>query len=153
MPKTKGELVLKALRKAGLYSEATFTDAVPQEVEDSLHDLEDMMAQWKVKGIDLGYLFADSEAGKHPLSDDDSGLPSWANDAVSLKLAVNLCMDHVTPPSNGLLIAANAAYQSVCIALTKVPSLQRRNDMPTGAGNSKAFSWDRFYVEKSNAIK
>lgn len=149
MAKKKGEIVLKALRKAGLYSDATLTDAVPQDVEDALHDLEDMMAQWKVKGIDLDYQFADSDNDEHPMPDDDSGIPSWAADAVSLKLAINLCMDHVIQPSDSLLTAAESAYQSVCIALTKVPSLQRRNDMPTGAGNRGVFSSNRFYIESS----
>ena len=46
MAKTKGDLVLKALRKAGLYSNATLTDADPQAIEDAINDLEDMMAAW-----------------------------------------------------------------------------------------------------------
>lgn len=150
MAKTKGDLVLKALRKAGLYSDATLTDAEPQSVQDNLHDLEDMMAQWKVKGIDLDYQFVDSDNDEHPMPDDDSGIPAWANDAVSLKLAINFCLDNVIQPSDALLTAADAAYQSLCIALTKVPPLQRRNDMPTGSGNRGAFSWNRFYIESEN---
>ena len=47
MAKTKGDLVLKALRKAGLYSNATLTDADPQAIEDAINDLEDMMAAWQ----------------------------------------------------------------------------------------------------------
>ncbi|PHM51533.1 packaged DNA stabilization gp4 family protein [Xenorhabdus sp. KK7.4] len=152
MAKTKGDLVLKALRKAGLYSDATLMDAEPQSVEDSIGDLEDMMAQWQVKGIELGYRFADSVNGVQPMPDDDSGIPAWANDGVSLKLAVQICMDNVIQPSDALLTSADAAYQSICIALTTVPPLERRNDMPTGAGNRKAFSWDRFYIEKNNPM-
>lgn len=53
MAKTKGDLVLKALRKAGLYSNATLTDADPQAIEDAINDLEDMMAAWQAKGIEL----------------------------------------------------------------------------------------------------
>lgn len=53
MAKTKGDLVLKALRKAGLYSNATLTDADPQAIEDAINDLEDMMAAWQAKGISL----------------------------------------------------------------------------------------------------
>ena len=90
MAKTKGDLVLKALRKAGLYSNATLTDADPQAIEDAVNDLEDMMAQWQAKGIDLGYLFADAANDVQPLPDDDSGIPSWAYDGVSLKLAVQV---------------------------------------------------------------
>ncbi|MEQ1967264.1 packaged DNA stabilization gp4 family protein [Xenorhabdus nematophila] len=152
MAKTKGDLVLKALRKAGLYSDATLTDAEPQSVEDSIGDLEDMMAQWQVKGIELGYRFADSVNGVQPMPDDDAGIPAWANDGVSLKLAVQICMDNVIQPSDALLTAADAAYQSICIALITVPPLERRNDMPAGFGNLKAFSWDRFYIEKNNPV-
>ena len=74
MAKTKGDLVLKALRKAGLYSNATLTDADPQAIEDAINDLEDMMAAWQAKGIELGYQFADTENGIMPLPDDDSGI-------------------------------------------------------------------------------
>ncbi|SQJ71959.1 phage scaffold protein [Escherichia coli] len=44
--------------------------------------------------------------------------------------------------------AADSAYQTICIALTKIPPLERRNDMPRGAGLKSAFTWNRFYIEK-----
>lgn len=144
--KTKGDLALKALRKAGLYSDATLTDVDPPALADSIQDLEDMMARWQVEGIELSYQFADE-----PNPGDESGIPAWANDAVSLKLAVQMCMDNVIQPSQTLLAEAGAAYQSVCIALTTVPALKRRNDMPTGAGNSSSFTWNRFYIERGNS--
>ncbi|EJC8216217.1 packaged DNA stabilization gp4 family protein [Citrobacter freundii] len=150
MAKTKGDLVLKALRKAGLYSNSTLTDADPQAVEDAINDLEDMMAAWQVKGIELGYLFSDSANDVMPLPDDDSGIPSWAYDGVSLKLAVQVCMDNVIQPSDTLLSAADSAYQAICIALTTIPTLERRNDMPRGSGNKSAFTWNRFYIEQDD---
>lgn len=153
MAKTKGDLVLKALRKAGLYSNATLTDADPQAIEDAINDLEDMMAAWQAKGIELGYQFADTENGIMPLPDDDSGIPAWANDGVALKLAVQVCMDNVIQPSDALLTAADSAYQTICIALTKIPPLERRNDMPRGSGNKSAFTWNRFYIEKDDPSK
>lgn len=146
MAKTKGDLVLKALRKAGLYSNATLTDADPQAIEDSIVDLEDMMAKWQVKGIELGYLFTEQ-----PLPDDDSGIPAWANDGVSLKLAVQMCLDNVIQPSPELLSQAEESYQSICIALTTVPPLERRNDMPRGSGNKNTFTWNRFYIQKDDS--
>ncbi|EIH1067221.1 head DNA stabilization protein [Escherichia coli] len=150
MAKTKGDLVLKALRKAGLYSKATLTDAEPQSIEDAINDLEDMMAAWQVKGIEIGYQFADSANGVMPHPDDDSGIPAWANDGVSLKLAVQICMDNLRPAPDGLLTAADDAYQTICIALITVPPLERRNDMPRGSGNKSAFTWNRFYIEKDD---
>lgn len=75
-------------------------------------------------------------------------IPAWANDGVALKLAVQVCMDNVIQPSDALLTAADSAYQTICIALTKIPPLERRNDMPRGSGNKSAFTWNRFYIEK-----
>lgn len=147
MAKTKGDLVLKALRKAGLYSEETLTDVTPGSMENAVNDLEDMMAAWQVKGIEIGYQFADSANGVMPHPDDDSGIPAWANDGVSLKLAVQICMDNLRPAPDGLLTAADDAYQTICIAIITVPPLERRNDMPRGAGLKNSFSYNRFYHE------
>ncbi|MDR5020037.1 packaged DNA stabilization gp4 family protein [Yersinia rochesterensis] len=143
MARTKGDLALKALRKVGLFSDATLTDAEPQAISDSLYDLEDMMARWAIEGIDLGYIFSEN-----PLTGDDSGIPAWANDGVSLKLALQMCLDNVIPASDQLLAEADNAYQTICTALTTVPPLQRRNDMPTGQGNGSSFTWNRFYIER-----
>lgn len=77
-------------------------------------------------------------------------IPAWANDGVALKLAVQVCMDNVIQPSDALLTAADSAYQTICIALTKIPPLERRNDMPRGSGNKSAFTWNRFYIEKDD---
>ena len=92
-----------ARRRAGRYSNAKLTEAVPRAGEDSVNDLEDRMAAWQAKGIELGYLFADSANDVMPLPGDDSGIPAWAYDGVSLKLAVQVCMDNVIQPSDTLL--------------------------------------------------
>lgn len=42
---TKGDLVLAALRKLGVASNATLTDVEPQSMEDGVNDLEMMMAE------------------------------------------------------------------------------------------------------------
>lgn len=145
MAKTKGDLVLKALRKAGLYSETTVTLAEPQDISNALIDLEDMMAAWQANGIELGYNFAPDN--EKPTPHDESGLPAWAYEGVSLKLAVQMCIDNVIVPSDILLTAADNAYQTICISLTTIPSLARRSDMPRGAGNKGAFARNKFYNE------
>ncbi|MCU6204661.1 packaged DNA stabilization gp4 family protein, partial [Enterobacter cloacae] len=40
---TKGDIVLFALRKPAIASNATLTDVEPQSVEDAIQDLENMM--------------------------------------------------------------------------------------------------------------
>ena len=91
------------------------------------------MAARKVSSLGISLLI--QKNGIMPLPDDDSGIPAWANDGVALKLAVQVCMDNVIQPSDALLTAADSAYQTICIALTKIPPLERRNDMPRGSGN------------------
>lgn len=62
---TKGDLVLAALRKLGVASNATLTDVEPQSMEDGINDLEMMMAEWlggdASPGINVGYIFADAD--------------------------------------------------------------------------------------------
>lgn len=46
---TKGEIVLFALRKAGIASDTTNTEVEPQSFEDGMTDLEDLMAELQIK--------------------------------------------------------------------------------------------------------
>lgn len=67
---TKGDLVLAALRKLGVASNATLTDVEPQSMEDGVNDLEMMMAEWlggdASQGINVGYIFADADVAPDP---------------------------------------------------------------------------------------
>lgn len=81
---TKGDLVLAALRKLGVASDATLTDVEPQSMEDGVNDLEMMMAEWlggdDSPGISVGYIFADAEVAPSP--GDEHGLSNNALNAV-----------------------------------------------------------------------
>ncbi len=55
---TKGEIVLFALRKFAIASNASLTDVEPQSIEDGVNDLEDMMSEWMINPGDIGYAFA-----------------------------------------------------------------------------------------------
>ncbi len=60
------------MRKAGIASDATNTEVEPQSFEDSITDLEDLMAELQITFGDLGYQFSLDE---QPAADDASGLP------------------------------------------------------------------------------
>lgn len=64
---TKGDLVLAALRKLGVASNATLTDVEPQSMEDGVNDLEMMMAEW------LG-------------GDDSPGISEWKGLPLDMRL-------------------------------------------------------------------
>ena len=143
MSKTKGDLALLALRRAGIASSATLTQPEPASVGDALEDLELMMAQWLVDGIDMGYL-----PTAPPQPDDESGLELWAVEPVALKLAEKVLIENLRPVPDALASQIQRGYELVCSQVAVIPSLARRNDMPVGAGNKPWFSGrDRFYIE------
>ena len=147
MSKTKGDIALLALRRAGIASSATLTQPEPASVGDALEDLELMMAQWLADGIDIGYLPTDP-----PQPDDESGLEMWAVEPVALKLAEKVLIDNLRPVPDALASQIQRGYELVCSQVAVIPSLARRNDMPVGAGNKPWFSGrDRFYIEEDNS--
>lgn len=143
MSKTKGDIALLALRRAGIASSATLTQPEPASVGDALEDLELMMAQWLVDGIDIGYLPTDP-----PQPDDESGLELWAVEPVALKLAEKVLIDNLRSVPDALASQIQRGYELICSQVAVIPSLARRNDMPVGAGNKPLFGGrDRFYIE------
>lgn len=143
MSKTKGDIALLALRRAGIASSATLTQPEPASVGDALEDLELMMAQWLVDGIDIGYLPTDP-----PQPDDESGLELWAVEPVALKLAEKVLIDNLRPVPDALAYQIQRGYELACSQVAVIPSLARRNDMPVGSGNKPWLSGrDRFYIE------
>lgn len=143
MSKTKGDIVLLALRRAGIASSATLTQPEPQSVADALDDLEYLMAQFLVDGIDIGYLPTEPAS-----PDDDSGLELWAVEPVALQLTNKILVDNLRPVPDALASQIQKSYELICAQVAVIPSLARRNDMPVGAGNKPWFSGrDRFYIE------
>lgn len=145
MSKTKGDIVLLALRRAGIASSATLTQPEPQSIADALDDLEYMMAQYLADGVDIGYLPTDP-----PSPEDESGLELWAVEPVSLLLARGILVDNVRPIPQELAARALSGDELIRAKVLTIPSLARRNDMPVGAGNKDGWCDDRFYVEPNN---
>lgn len=89
---TKGEIVLFALRKFAIASNASLTDVEPQSIEDGVNDLEDMMSEWMINPGDIGYAFATGD--EQPLPDDESGLPRKYKHAVGYQLLLRMLSDY-----------------------------------------------------------
>ncbi|WP_130651572.1 packaged DNA stabilization gp4 family protein, partial [Candidatus Williamhamiltonella defendens] len=131
-PLTKGEIVLFALRKAGIASESTNTEVEPQSFEESIIDLEDLMAELQIKFGDLGYQF--SEEG-NPNADDASGLPRKYKQVMGYQLMLRMLSDYGIESTPRQEASAAAAYDELLIDTLSVPSIERRGDMPVGQGN------------------
>lgn len=141
---TKGEIVLFALRKPAIASNATLTDVEPQSAEDAIQDLEDMMSEWMIVPGDIGYLF--SADGDEPLPDDDSGLPRKYKQAVGYQLMLRILSDYNLEPSSGVLTNAQRSYDALLTDTLVVPSMRRRGDFPVGQGNKyDVYTVNRYY--------
>lgn len=105
---TKGDLVLAALRKLGVASNATLTDVEPQSMEDGVNDLEMMMAEWlggdTSPGINVGYIFADADVAPDP--GDEHGLSNNAINAVIFNLACRIAPDYALEAPAKLITTA-----------------------------------------------
>lgn len=147
MTLTKGDVVLFALRKAGVASDATLTDAEPQSVEDGIHDLEDMMSELQITFGDLGYKF--SLEDEQPAPGDDSGLPRKYKQAIGYQLLLRILTDYGLEPTPRQEASASSSYDALLLDTLKVPSIDRRGDMPVGQGNKyTALGADSYYVER-----
>ncbi|HIE4798962.1 TPA: packaged DNA stabilization gp4 family protein [Serratia marcescens] len=149
--KSKGDLVRASLRKIGVASNATLTDTEPQSIEDSLDDLEMMMAEWENgdsdKGIALGYAFSDD--GVPPGPDDVHSLPTYSLNAVISNLAVRIANDYGFDPPQTLVLKARRGKELLIKALSRkrTPVLSYPNRMPVGSGN-RLFNGQRYFHRK-----
>ena len=142
---TKGDIVLVALRKAGLASNSTIVQPEPEMVDDALTDLELMLSEWENEGIRLGFIFSDEFEG--PDTGDDHGLLPGDINSVAFCLAQRILTDTLRPVPPSLASQARSAYEAMLYRQIEIPPLQRRNDMPRGSGNKEFGGYGRFYVE------
>jgi P22 tail accessory factor. len=156
---TKGDLVLAALRKLGVASDATLTDVEPQSVEDAVNDLEMMMAEWlggdDSPGIDVGYVFAADDTPADP--GDAHGMKNNALNAVILNLACRIAPDYGMDANAKLVTTARYGKE----ALVRLSAMSRAktarcksgypNRMPIGSGNRLATEngWYFFHRKES----
>ncbi|HGJ5884044.1 packaged DNA stabilization gp4 family protein [Arsenophonus nasoniae] len=144
---TKGDIVLFALRKAAIASDATQTEVEPPSMEDGINDLEDLMAELQIKFGDFGYQFSLDEK---PSTDDESGLPSKYKHAIGYQLMLRMLSDYGIEPTPRQEASAYSSYDSLLTDTLNVPSIERRGDMPIGQGNKyTSLSNDSYYVERN----
>jgi hypothetical protein len=153
---TKGDLVLAALRKLGVASNATLTDVEPQSMEDGVNDLEMMMAEWfegteDTHGIDAGYIFSDDDIAPDP--GDAHGLTTGKLSAVFHNLALRIAPDYAVEPSSKVVTTARYGKERL-IRLSATSRARNAkvksgypNRMPIGSGNRLATynGWSFFH--------
>ncbi|MFN6957745.1 packaged DNA stabilization gp4 family protein [Proteus mirabilis] len=136
---TKGELVVAALRKLGVASDATLTDIEPQSLEDGVVDLESMMYEWfeDGAGIHTGYKFADEDT---PIDQgDEHGLNKQAINAVIYNLATRIAPDYQISPLDKVITTARYGKErlmrSCALKRAKNARSHHPDGFPIGSGN------------------
>lgn len=137
---TKEAVVLRALRRAGLASNAMLLAPEPESIADGLQDLEDMMAEWEGNGVVTSYRFTGSPS---PQPSEESGLIDWAVAPVANNLAIRMMIDNQRPVSEDVKLLAHNGLMMLKSRNVEVPELARRSDMPRGTGNGGR----RYYSE------
>ncbi|ATF52941.1 packaged DNA stabilization gp4 family protein [Morganella morganii] len=152
IPLTKGEILLFALRKAGVASDASLTDVEPQSVSDGISDLEDMMSEMQIRFGDLGYIFSDAD--EQPSPDDDSGVPRKYKHVIGYQLLLRILSDYGLEPTPRQEAIAASSYDALLLDTLSVPSVNRRGDMPVGQGNKYTTLGNAgYYVEDEGDAK
>jgi hypothetical protein len=125
----KGDIAIQALKMAGIVDSLTAAD--PQEIEDTLFQLEIMAQAWEAKGLYTGYKIADDITAADP--GDDSGITGVDVLAFVSNLSFNICpmMGRMTSP-----IVAAIAKETYANLFDITPPVYHQNPMqPTGAGD------------------
>lgn len=144
---TKEAIVLRALRRSGIASSAMLLAPEPESIQDALIDLEDMMAEWERDGVACSYRYTGQA---FPQPSEESGVPDWAVAPIAHNLAIRILTDNQRPIPDQLMTLAFNGLEGIKSRDVDIPTLQRRYDMPRGAGNGTGiapFGRDRFYLE------
>lgn len=129
MSYTKGAFVTAALSELGI-ADYEF-DITPEEVSSGVRRLDAMMAHWSDKGLTLSY-----NSGGGP--DEDSGVPSIADEAVITNLAIRLAPSYGKQVSPQVMANAKGALNTLLGKSTQ-PRQQQYQQMPLGAGYKSTF--------------
>lgn len=122
---TKRQIVERAYSAVGLASYAF--DLSAEELQQARATLDNMAAEWGIKGIRIGY-------NSEPSLNAEIGVPDWAEGALTFNLALRLAGAIGKPVMPETKQAARAAYSAILAATTKpIPTLAR--SVPMGQGN------------------
>jgi hypothetical protein len=124
---TKRYLVGKAFAKIGIGNWEF--DLQPDEIQDAVTDLDNMMALWSSEGIRVGYDLTSDDP------DTESGLPDVAREAVIMNLALRIAPGFGKQLGPQILSLAASSYSYLAAYFMTIPQRRFPNTLPLGAGN------------------
>ena len=109
-------------------------DDSPEDSQDILQTLDDMMAELQTGVYDFGYLLAEDVTDSY--LGDESGIKRDALSGISHKLALRICSLFGKQPPVLLLSQADDAYNAMLTIYQKIPAVRDCLDnVVLGAGN------------------
>lgn len=147
---TKKSLIDRAFSNIGIAS-YTF-DISPDEYQDALTRLDDMMAEWDGIGIRLGYVLPANEVPSDPA--DESGVADYTITAISSNLAIRIAPMFGKTVSPDVYKMAAKGYDNMLISTFSPVPMKYPNTMPLGQGYKSRYLYNRFYHDNDvDAIK
>lgn len=101
---TNLQILTDALRAINVLDETETASA--EQGTYCLRQLNQMLAQWEVEGVPLGYFAQSSTAADCPI-------PDWAEGGVSNKLALRIAGQYSAPIPPATVVAADEGYQVI----------------------------------------
>lgn len=129
---TKRDIVDRAFK---LLSMSGFElDDSPEDEQDILQTLDDMMAELQTDNYNFGYLFSDDVTESY--LGDLAGIKRDAISGIAHKLALRICSLFGKTPPVLLLNQADDAYNALLTRYQKIPSVEYSTDnIVLGTGN------------------
>ena len=125
---TKKQLIDAAFTEIGLQNYAY--DMEPEDIQSAITTMDAMIAGWN---MELSYTMSGSPSTSN--GNQLSGLPIWANQAVYLNLAVEICPRYGKIAPRELVVNAKKALVSVQTKCATIPVRNWDRTLPVGQGN------------------
>jgi hypothetical protein len=124
---TARTFITRALQKAKIRTAETPIE--PNEMQDGLDSLNDMLISWE-QVMALGFT---------PVADIDIEIrvPRYAHAAIKAELAIILGAEYDTPPDPVLIAEAKARKDELMIAVVSIGDVAFPDTLPLGSGNNR----------------
>lgn len=131
---SKRQIIEQAFAEIGLA--AYSFDLQPEQVEDALRRLDNMMALWNSKGIRLGYPLPSSPGASDP--DQQVGVPDEAIEPMVLNLAIRIAPAYGKVMMPETKATASLGYKTLLMNSARPQEMQLDAlAIPAGAGNKQ----------------
>ena len=123
---TATEIITRSLTRLGIRSAETSLQ--PDELQDGLDLLNDMLSNWEGAGYNLGF---------SPIAGltDEVRVPRGANAAIIDSLAIMMAPEYSRPISPALAASAKLSFDNMLVANVFIGDVDMPSTLPKGSGN------------------